>query len=173
MSHNLIKPRNKSLISSDLRLVLFFFFVSIAMVVSTYLFLEYKVYDYQTSQTQIAKEIITYRADISDTESAIALINKEVSIAQKISTNNIVLKDSIRNLFDLIPEDITLSRASLDSTSLILQGITPNKDTYEYLLLAPLKSIFTQSYTNFQPIGSGWYSFVSTNYLDEERDISE
>jgi hypothetical protein len=78
------------------------------------------------------------------------------------------MKESIRNLFDLVPDDITLDRAELDSESLILYGMTPNKDTYEYMLHAPLRSIFHRTYTSFYPVENGWYRFVSSNYLDND-----
>jgi hypothetical protein len=92
----------------------------------------------------------------------------EAKIAEQVMTENTVMKESIRNLFDLVPDTITLSRAELDEKSLILYGITPNKDTYEYMLHAPLRSIFNRTYTSFYPAENGWYRFVSSNYLDEE-----
>jgi hypothetical protein len=85
-------------------------------------------------------------------------------------TDNTVMKESIRNLFDLVPDTITLSRAELDEKSLVLYGMTPNKETYEYILHAPLRSIFNRTYSSFYPIENGWYRFVSTNYLDDDNE---
>jgi hypothetical protein len=52
---------------------------------------------------------------------------------------------------------------------LILYGETPTKDIYEFMLQAPLRSIFHHTYTSFYPTQNGWYNFVSTNYLEEEN----
>lgn len=163
-----IAPRKKRLISSELRLVLFFFTVTIAMVVGTYVFLEYKIYDFAHERQSVALKEKSIQRSIEQMEEQIATIEREAKIVEEVTTGNTVMKESIRNLFDLVPEDITLSRAELEEKSLILYGTTPNKDTYEYMLHAPLRSIFNRTYTSFYPIENGWYRFVSSNYLDDE-----
>jgi hypothetical protein len=170
MKHSFIAPRPKRLISGELRLVLFFFTVTIAMVVGTYLFLGYKTYDFVNERKAIAEKEMELKDSIQKMEEDIHIIESEAKIAEQVSTENTVMKESIRNLFDLVPEEITLSRAELESKSLILYGTTPNKDTYEYMLHAPLRSIFHRTYTSFYPIENGWYRFVSTNYLDDETE---
>jgi hypothetical protein len=168
VNHSFITPRTKRLISGELRLVLFFFTVTIAMVVGTYLFLGYKTYDFAHERQSIAQEEALLKRSITEMQVQIQIIEAEAKIAEQVTTDNTVMKESIRNLFDLVPEDITLSRAELEEKSLILYGTTPNKDTYEYMLHAPLRSIFHRTYTSFYPIENGWYRFVSTNYLDDE-----
>ncbi|PHM18134.1 MAG: hypothetical protein CJD30_02850 [Sulfuricurvum sp. PD_MW2] len=168
MKHSFITPRRKRLISGELRLVLFFFTVTIAMVVGTYLFLEYKTYDFVNERKEVARKSIELQHSIEAMDEEIKVIETEAKIVEQISTDNTVMKESIKNLFDLVPEDITLTRAELEEKSLILYGITPNKDTYEYMLHAPLRSIFNRTYTSFYPAENGWYRFVSSNYLDEE-----
>jgi len=169
MKHSLIAPRSKRLITSEIRLVLFFFTFSIAMVAGTYLFLWYKTYDYIQNKSLVAQKIVSLETDNIKLQEEIKLIETEAKKAEQISTENTVLKESIRNLFDLIPDGITLSKAELDRKSLILYGTTPNKEIYEYMLHAPLKSIFNRTYSSFYPIENGWYRFVSSNYLDDEE----
>jgi len=168
VKHSFITPRPKRLISGELRLVLFFFIVTIAMLVGTYTFLGYKTYDFSHERQNVAQKEKSLQNSIIEMEEQIKTIEVEAKIAEQVTTENTVMKESIRNLFDLVPEDITLSRAELESKSLILYGTTPNKDTYEYMLHAPLRSIFHRTYTSFYPIENGWYQFVSTNYLDDE-----
>ncbi|MBD3799225.1 hypothetical protein [Sulfuricurvum sp.] len=172
MKHSFITPRPKKMISSELRLVLFFFIVTIGMLVGTYLFLYYKVYDFTNEHKEMEQKEKELNRSILQMEKEIKTIDKEANIAEQIITDNTVLKESIRNLFDLVPDDITLDRAELDVSSLILYGVTPNKDTYEYMLHAPLRSIFHRTYTSFYPVENGWYRFVSTNYLDDETQES-
>lgn len=173
MNYSFITPRKKRLISGELRLVLFFFTVTIAMVVGTYVFLEYKIYDFVNERKNVAIEEKSIKRSIEQMEEQIKTIEREAKIVEQVTTGNTVMKESIRNLFDLVPEDITLSRAELEEKSLILYGTTPNKDTYEYMLHAPLRSIFNHTYTSFYPIENGWYRFVSSNYLDDETTVEE
>ncbi|MDD2367765.1 MAG: hypothetical protein PHQ90_00600 [Sulfuricurvum sp.] len=168
MKHSFISPRPKRLISGELRLVLFFFVVTIMMLVGTYLFLQYTTYAFVYERESVSQKKSALNKAINEMEERIATIEAEVKTADQITTDNTVMKESIRNLFDLVPDDITLDKAELDASSLILYGMTPNKDTYEYMLHAPLRSIFHRTYTSFYPVENGWYRFVSSNYLDED-----
>lgn len=169
MKHSFITPRPKRLISSEFRMVLFFFAVTIVMLMGAYLYLYYKTYDFLQERTSISKKTGALEHSTHIIEQQILHIDEEVKLAEQVTTGNTVMKESIRNLFDLVPDAVTLSRAELDETSLILYGMTPNKDTYEYMLHAPLRSIFHRTYTSFYPIENGWYRFVSSNYLDDDN----
>lgn len=168
MIHSFVTPRPKRLISSELRLVIFFFIMTISMLVGTYLFLWYKSYDFKRESVQITQKEAALNGSIELMQKKIKQIEAEASVAERVATDNTVMKESIRNLFDLVPDGITLSKAELESKSLILYGITPSKETYEYMLQAPLRSIFHRTYTSFYPAENGWYRFVSTNYLEDE-----
>lgn len=173
MKHSFISPRPKVLLSNELKLVLFFFFITIVMLLLTYLFLMYKTYSFGGERAELIQKQAELKQSVLDIERQINTINNEVKIAEQITTENMVMKESIRNLFDLVPDDITLDKAELDKFSLVLYGVTPNKDTYAYMLQAPLRSIFNRTYTSYYPIENGWYRFVSTNYLEEEKSGEE
>lgn len=170
MKHSFITPRPKRLIGTELRMVIFFFAVTIVMLVGAYLFLFYKTHDFLQERSTMAQTTDALERSTKKIEEQILYIDREAKIAEQITTDNTVMKESIRNLFDLVPDTITLSRAELDEKSLILYGTTPNKETYEYMLHAPLRSIFHRTYSSFYPIENGWYQFVSTNYLDDENE---
>jgi len=168
MRYSYIKPRPKSLFTSEIKLVLSFFSMSLFMLFSTYLFLLYKDAKFVEDKKNIIQEKADLEQNIQDMEDKIAYIQQQNSTSTKIFTQNSVLKDSIKNLFDLVPQRITLSQAKLLDNGLILYGITPNKDVYNFMLQAPLRSIFHQTYSSFYPASGGWLRFVSTNYMDEE-----
>jgi hypothetical protein len=172
MKYSFIAPRSKQIISGEMRLALFFFMVSIAMMGLAYLFLGYKTITFKEKHTSFGKNMKELEHSTQAVKEKIDLIEMEVKNNEQISTDNTVMAESIHNIFDLAPDNITLFRAELDEKSLILYGITPNKDTYNFMLQAPLKSIFHRTYTSFYPIENGWYRFVSTNYLDDEN-VSE
>jgi len=168
MRHSFIKSRPKKLISSELRLVLSFFSVTLFMLLSTYGFLAYKTYAFGSSVKRYQMQTETLKVALDEMDVKISFIEKEASTSEKVFTANTVLKESIKNLFDLVPERITLSQAQLEKNALVLYGVTPNKEIYEFMLQAPLRSIFHRTYSSFYPLENGWYRFVSTNYLDDE-----
>jgi len=173
MKYSYIKPRKKSAITADIKLTLTFFSISILMLFLTYAFLLYKSYSFHKDVISINTKKTMLSSSIEEMKSRILFIEKEDVIASRVKTQNAVLKDSITNLFDLVPERITLSTAQILKNSLVLKGITPNKDVYNFMLQAPLRSIFNRTYSSFYPAGNGWLYFVSTNYTDEEFSMKQ
>jgi len=90
----------------------------------------------------------------------------ETSMHKGVIQSNELLKSSIKNLFDLVPDQITLTSVVMEKESLIIKGITKNKDSYNLLLLPPLKSIFNDSKVSFSHMPNGQYSFESINKID-------
>lgn len=86
---------------------------------------------------------------------------------EKLYSHNLILKDSIKNIFDLVPEKITLTELTMRDKSLTMKGITPTKDMYKFLLEVPLKSIFDRSRVNFYLTQDNEYRFTSENMYKE------
>ncbi len=172
MSYSYIKPRKKTLLTPEMKLLFAFFSMSIVMLVGTYVFLLYKDAMFIEDKRNIAAKKENLKESIKDMEVKIAYIEQQNTTSSRIFTQNSVLKDSIKNLFDLVPQRITLSRAKLLENGLVLYGITPNKDVYNFMLNAPLRSIFHRTYSSFYPVEGGWLRFVSTNYMDEDEFAS-
>jgi hypothetical protein len=166
--YSYIEPKKKTPFTKEVMLVMTFFIVSFSMLFLTYGFLLYKDYRFKKdiAQTQNKKEEL--KISIANMKDSIAFIETQSNLANKIYTTNGVLKESISNLFDLVPDRITLSKAQILKNGLILYGITPSKDVYEYMLEAPLKSIFSKTHTSYYQLNNGWLSFVSTNYLENQ-----
>jgi hypothetical protein len=173
MKYSYIKPRTKTAFTAEVKLLLTFFSITLFMLFSTYAFLLFKDYTFAKDLKHIQNLQAQLQINLSHMKEDITFIEKENVLAQSIQTKNLVLKDSITNLFDLVPERITLSQAKLQKNALILYGITPNKDVYNFMLQAPLRSIFHKTYSSFYPAGNGWLSFVSTNYTDEDLPMLE
>jgi len=170
MKYSYIKPRKKTPFTTDVQLITTFFSITVIMLLATYAFLLFKDYSFSKERKELITSRLALEKNIEDMDNKIAYIKKQKAVAQKIHTQNMVLKDSIANLFDLVPERITLSRAELLQNGLVLYGVTPNKDVYNFMLQAPLRSIFQKSYTSFYPAQNGWLQFVSTNYINEDEN---
>jgi hypothetical protein len=168
MIYSYIKPRKKSALSQEIQLMLSFFAITIVMLLLTYLFLVYKDYTFTKDLKVVVASQSSLEISLAGMKKEIAYIEKQKEFSERIYTKNSVLKDSISNLFDLVPQRITLSEAILLEKGLVLYGITPNKDIYNFMLQAPLRSIFHRTYSSFYPAQNGWYRFVSTNYVDED-----
>lgn len=173
MKYSYITPRHKSAFTAEIQLLLTFFSITLGMLFITYLFLLFKDYSFVEDMDEIAVVQSELSVNIDDMKEQITFVEKEALLAQKVYTQNTVLKDSIANLFDLVPQRITLSEAKLLENGLILYGVTPNKDVYNFMLQAPLRSIFHRTYSSFHPAENGWLRFVSTNYIDEEINFSQ
>jgi len=139
------------------------------MLFITFAFLLFKDYRFVEEKQTVISQREALESALVDMRARILFIQKEEVLAERIFTKNMVLKDSIANLFDLVPQRITLSQAQILENGLILYGITPNKDVYNFMLHAPLRSIFHRTHSSFYPDENGWLRFVSTNYIDEER----
>ena len=168
MRYSFIKPRKKTIISPEFKLLFFFFSITIGMLFMSYSYLKVKTLMYENSIEERLAKGETLRSNIVSMHEEIAFIEIQKQHAEGVYTSNTVMKESIHNLFDLVPEKITLSQALLKENELELYGVTPSKEVYEFLLLAPLRSIFHRSYTSYYAMPNGWYSFVSKNYLDRE-----
>ncbi|MCD6191557.1 MAG: hypothetical protein J7K14_08500 [Sulfurimonas sp.] len=173
MKYSYITPRKKSVFTAEVQLLLTFFSITLGMLFITYLFLLFKDYSFLSDMDELTAVQSELSINIEEMKEQITFIEKENLLAQKVQTQNTVLKDSIANLFDLVPQRITLSEANLLENGLILYGVTPNKDIYNFMLQAPLRSIFHRTYSSFYPAENGWLRFVSTNYIDEEINFSQ
>ena len=170
MKYSYIKPQRKSFFTRDFQLVFTFFSVSFIMLTSVYFFLVFKDERF-SAKIQEAKELQErINNNVKKMQEHTDKILKVKMFSENIFTANSIMKDSIINLFDLVPNRITLSKAKLLENGLILYGITPNEDIYNFMLAAPLKSIFNRSYSSFFPAQNGWLRFVSTNYVDEIKE---
>lgn len=169
MKYSYTRPRKKSIFTPEMQLLAVFFGITIIMLFFTYFFLVFKDYRFTQDKLNIIAERKAAQADIQSMETKIEFIQKESILAERVFTKNTVLKDSIANMFDLVPQRITLSEAQLLENGLILYGITPNKDVYNFMLQAPLRSIFHRTYSSFYPEKNGWIRFVSTNYIDTQE----
>lgn len=165
MRLSFIAPRKKYLFSMFTKVWLVFI-ISIVVLLNIFnIFIVYKNSDYKITAVTVKNERIKLEKDIDSIDAKIGFILRQKAVAEEIYANNIILKDSMKNLFDLVPDQITLNKVIMEKDSLIIYGVTPTKDTYDFLLATPLKSIFHTSQTIFYLTDKGWYNFVSTNKI--------
>jgi hypothetical protein len=173
MTYSFIKPRRKSLFSLFTKIWLVFIACVIAILLFFDFFILYKVGSFQSDAKELSTQRKSLEKEIDAIDGKISFILRQKALAEEIYANNLVLRDSMKNLFDLVPDQITLHKVLMDKTSLVIYGTTPTKDTFNFLLEAPLKSIFHTSQTVFYLTPKGWYNFVSTNKILNDELFGE
>jgi cell division protein FtsL len=142
------------------------FIASIFILLNVFnIFVVYKNHDFKVSAKELDSTRALLETNIDSIDEKIGFVLRQKAVAEEIYANNIILKDSMKNLFDLVPDQITLNKVIMEKDSLIIYGVTPTRDAYDFLLAAPLKSIFHTSNTIFYLTDKGWYNFVSTNKI--------
>ncbi len=173
MSYSFIKPRKKYLLEGDSKFWLLFLVTSMFILITFTIFLKIKTSSLDEVANLAQKKEIEAKDAIINLNKKIEFINLQKDKANVIYSSNLLLRDSIKNLFDLIPDQITLSRVEMQKRELIIHGLTPSKDIYNFLLLAQLKSIFTKNDTTFYMLENGWFRFVSVNKIENFDGVIE
>ena len=172
-TYSFTKVRKKHLLSQEMRLVVFFFSITLFTLFSTYFALLYTASSFRDKAATFKQRSSDLNLSIAKMRSDIEFIYTQDAQSENVFTANTIIKDSIHNLFDLVPDQIVLSSAEIDKYTLILHGRTPTKEMYNFRLQAPLRSLFHESYSSFYPAKNGWYFFVSKNYLNKNEDLEE
>ena len=173
MQYSFISPRPKHFFSLFSKLwIAFIVLITLFMLVyNTYITIEMGSFKEGIVELVTQRESLEQKIDESD--EIIALILRQKVLSEEIFSNNTLLKESMKNLFDLVPDQITLKKVEMDRNALVLYGITPTQDAFNFLLAAPLKSIFHTSQTTFYLTPQGWYNFVSTNKIVTGEGVRE
>ncbi|AGZ82183.1 hypothetical protein [Campylobacter fetus] len=166
MSYSFIKPKLKPIFSIFSKIWIAAILIVTFFLVCADLFIKFETYSLkkQNDEKQVRYDKIF--AQISNLKSEMKTLMVQRDAALDIYSSNNILKKSLHNLFDLVPDAITLNDVYIDTNSLIVKGLTPTKDVYKLLLEAPLKSIFNSSSTTFYQLENGWFNFVSINKMD-------
>lgn len=172
-TYSFTTPRTKKLLETNTKVWLGIYFLSLVILVAFSLFLVFtrsNMVTYKGDYAALKEERIQ---QIQALEKLFVEQKKKVDFAESVKNDNAILAESIKNLFELIPDQITISSVRMEQKKLIIKGITPSKDIYEFLLAAPLKSIFNESDATFYRSPNGWYNFVSTNEIDAGGAVFE
>ncbi len=172
-SYSFIKPQKKPIFSLFSKIWMLFISTVVLLFAAVNLFVELKSGSLR-NETQIFKQKQDQiKEQIKQTDELTALLKQRRDSANEILASNAVLKQSVRNLLDLVPSSITLNEIAMDKNSLVVKGTTPSRDVYNMLLATPLKSIFNTSNTSFYQLDSGWLNFISTNKTDSLEGKNE
>ena len=168
ISYSFIQPHLKPLLSlfSQIWISLILFVALICVSADINL----KFYIHNLEQINIDNQVsydnnVRRIATIKDT---MVKLQEDHEIALEIYAINNSLKRSIHNIFDIVPDTITLEYIQIGANSLEIRGKTPSRETFNLLMEAPLRSIFSSVHTSFYQLDGGWLNFSSYSTLNEQ-----
>jgi len=100
---------------------------------------------------------------ISELKEETASLKNILPVVQEIKSQNMLIVSNIKNVFDLIPDQIYLFKAEFDKDRLVLVGFTPSKAIFDSYLNKNLKNFYQKGEVRFKKLKSG-YKFISINY---------
>jgi len=163
VKYSYIEPKTKDILFSDTKIWGSFFFISIIILLSFNYIVKFKSNSNHDTLIKNKEYVIEVNQKIQNLRNEIENLDYKKKLAYKIHSDNLILKDSIKNIFDLIPNKITLSHMELQNKKLIMKGETPSKNMYRFLLGIPLRSIFDISTTSFYLTPNNKFKFTSIN----------
>lgn len=170
MRYSFIEPKTKPIFSVFTQLWLVFIAVCISLMLLFDLGVNLYIKSHKNDMAKMLKQEQSLEANIKTKQQILDKIKQKQKTADEIYASNKILQESMQNLFDLVPDQITLSKVVMEKNKLVLYGITPSKDTFNFLLASPLRSIFHTNNTVFYLNEKGWYRFVSTSQMNEMEE---
>ncbi|PAF46876.1 hypothetical protein BKH41_08385 [Helicobacter sp. 12S02232-10] len=161
MKLSFLKPRPKYIVAKITKIWIFYIFISLViifgflLILKTQIALSHKRIDeYQSKQT-------SYQDKISKLQAYQGRILSETDLLKNRQVHNLIVRDAIKNLFNIVPDQITIDYIEVGNDFLKISGSTPSKEVFKFLLQDPLKAIFGKSMVSFFALSNGWYHFVS------------
>ncbi|TKX31623.1 hypothetical protein [Campylobacter aviculae] len=163
MTYSFIKPRKKPIFTLFSKIWFGLFSFGIIFIFATYFLYLTKIALVNHSIDKQKQEVVKMQNQTKQNEISYEILSEKSRMAYDINEQNQIIKNSLKNLFDIVVKtgSITLESVEQEKNSLKLTGVTPTREMFALLLETPLKSIFDQSNTTYYRLNNGWYRFVS------------
>ena len=167
LTYSFIKPKLKPILSLfSLIWISLIGFISVVCLIVNF---SIKILSYNlkeaTNENQASYD--EYNRRIAIIKEHIKNLNEQQDEIESILATNQALKRSLQNIYDIVPDTVTLDFVKLDKNSLEIRGQTPSKEAFTLLMEAPLKSIFTKTKTTFYQLPNGWLNFSSISTSED------
>ena len=172
-SYSFIKPQKKPILNLFNKIWIFLIISVVLIFAAVNFAIAFKNQTLRNETQMLKQNIEQTKQRINQADELAELLKQRRDVAAQIASSNALLKQSVRNLLDLVPQSITLEKISMDENSLVVKGTTPSRDVFNMLLATPLKSIFSTSNTSFYQLPNGWLNFISTNKTDNYEGQNE
>lgn len=169
MKHSFIAPRQKKIISAELKWILTAFVLIFALMSSGLIFLNHAI---ESSEKALAGSEAK-RQKVENEQRSVAAetarLQKLDRLREKISTKNRLKKENVKNFFDLVPGDVTLELAEFRDNTLRLKGITKSRQRFNETFQLSLESLFSRSTTTFTGPEDGSCRFNNISVMEAKQ----
>ena len=167
LTYSFIKPKLKPILSLfSLIWISLIGFISVVCLIVNF---SIKILSYNlkeaTNENQVSYD--EYNRRIAIIKEHIKNLSEQQDEIESILATNQALKRSLQNIYDIVPDTVTLDFVKLGKNSLEIRGQTPSKEAFTLLMEAPLKSIFTKTKTTFYQLPNGWLNFSSISTSED------
>ena len=167
LTYSFIKPKLKPILSLfSLIWISLIGFISVVCLIVNF---SIKILSYNlkeaTNENQVSYD--EYNRRIAIIKEHTKNLSEQQDEIESILATNQALKRSLQNIYDIVPDTVTLDFVKLDKNSLEIRGQTPSKEAFTLLMEAPLKSIFTKTKTTFYQLPNGWLNFTSISTSED------
>lgn len=167
MRYSFTLAQPKRILSKIVKIWWFYIFISIGLMVGFVLNLQMQTRVAIKNGSEMEQKQEFYQQQIQKILTNRKRLEYQLLVIKNDITDNMVIKDAIENLLNLIPDQITISLVEIKDQSLIIKGNTPSKEVFKYLLQDPLKAIFGKSKVSFFMLSNGGYEFVSESLTEQ------
>ena len=167
LTYSFVKPKLKPILSLfSLIWISLIGFISVVCLIVNF---SIKILSYNLKEATNANQVSydEYNRKITIIKEHIKNLSEQQDEIESILATNQALKRSLQNIYDIVPDTVTLDFVKLDKNSLEIRGRTPSKEAFTLLMEAPLKSIFTKTKTTFYQLPNGWLNFTSISTSED------
>lgn len=163
--YSFISPHNRPFFDLFTKIWITLFVFALVFIFFIYFIYGSKIVAQNLNIDNKKQEILHTQEKIESTEVLYKILVKQAQIGDSFNKSNLYMKNSLKNLLDIVAKTdaISLESVEQDENTLKIIGITPTKSMFALLLETPLKSIFDESDTSYYQLKGGGYKFVSIN----------
>ncbi|MDO7252312.1 hypothetical protein [Helicobacter cappadocius] len=161
MNLSFIASKPKYIFAKITKIWFFYIILSLVILFGFMSLLKYQIFLSKARVNDYQEKQAFYHTQIGKIDAYEERILLESELAKDRAVHNLMIRDAVVNLFNIIPDQITISYIEIGNDSLSMKGSTPSKEVFNFLLQDPLKAIFGKSSVTFFALSSGWYNFVS------------
>ena len=170
MKTSFITPRKKSLISRWIQIwvIAIIAIELIVFMVNILLKSQASTYEERIKMNYIRKDRL--ETQLKDLYKKERRMKREAALARRMRNSNIKLRSKIQRIFELVPKAVIFKKVVWSSDALLLEGYTPTKSDFNFVLQTELDQLYGVSKTVFFKRKSGGFNFSSKN-ISKERQI--
>ena len=161
MRYSFTEALPKSVISKLAKIWIFYLVLSVIIIYGAGIYLTMQKNVVIINTRSIENAIENREKQIENIRSNYDRLNEEIDLNKLNTEYNNKVRSALSNLFEFIPDQITITQIIMEDKKLTIKGITPSRELYSFLMQAPLRSIFNVSKVDFFPLQNGWYNFTS------------